>query len=409
VRILRPSPDRVKPACPHAGVCGGCDFLHAASAAQPRLHLDMLADLFRRAGGRTLPPGTAIDSGNPWHYRNRARIARVETRGGPLCGFREREGRRVVDIDACPILHPALSEIFGTLRDRDSELAQAISGSFNQIERFVAGRDAAQHRDGIEEIPLFAGDAHPGPNVDSAQRAAANPNSAQDFAHSAPNSAQRLPFTADLPAFDSVAIGPDAPCRLRVLDRTFLFDTRTFFQSNAEMAARLVQWLLADRTGAKAIDLFSGVGFFAAFLESRYKQVWAVERDEACLRWARRNLAPTTKFLNLPAEDFDLPPEARDPDLVIVDPPREGLPPGVAEAIAAWRPAELCYVSCNPATFVRDLRLLEAAGYQLTELRGFLFYPQTSHLELAARFKPTSQNPSPLARQNPPPAPVPPG
>jgi 23S rRNA (uracil1939-C5)-methyltransferase len=175
-----------------------------------------------------------------------------------------------------------------------------------------------------------------------------------------------------------------------VLGKAIRFDLRCFFQSNLEMLERLVPWSLDGLAGGTAMDLYCGAGLFGAFLADRFRRVVAVEENPAALAWARRNI-PGEGHLFLEGRLEDLAAAGRlggagsPPEAVVVDPPRPGLDPAVRAWLAAARPPRLVYVSCNPVTLARDLKDLLAAGYRLDALRLFDFYPQTAHVEAAAR------------------------
>jgi 23S rRNA (uracil1939-C5)-methyltransferase len=158
-------------------------------------------------------------------------------------------------------------------------------------------------------------------------------------------------------------------------------DDSVFFQSNLLLLPRLIDAVkTAAGTGETLIDLFSGVGLFGAFLRGNFERVIAVERDPNCVRFARQNLGNKAEFVSAPAEEWIGSAELGHA-VIVVDPPRTGLPAGVVEALIQNKPKKLIYVSCDMATFARDTRLLCAGGYELESLRGFAFYPQTSHLE----------------------------
>ena len=179
-------------------------------------------------------------------------------------------------------------------------------------------------------------------------------------------------------------VGNRAHAFATVRGREYHFDTSLFFQSNLEMLERLLDWLFANagvRGGELAIDLFSGVGLFAAQLEGSFERVVAVEREPGALLWLRDNLSERAEAWTAAAEEWK---SDRRPDLVVVDPPREGLAPTLPKTLAEWNPRELWYVSCDPATWARDAARLEGEGFVLKALRGFDFYPQTPHLELAS-------------------------
>jgi 23S rRNA (uracil1939-C5)-methyltransferase len=331
--LLLPSPDRADPPCPLAGRCGGCDWQHLSRDAQLRHKISLAADALRRVGGVEWP-GLDIEAGKPWGYRNRAQLHAAP--GGRL-GFKARGGAEVVPAAACPVADPAL----------DALLARGI-------------------RPGQEPR---GGGRYP----------------ARYLAWGAGGKGALAPETGS---------GGSEPARAEiaaeVLGKVIRFDLRCFFQSNVEMLERLLPWALDGLAGGTAMDLYCGAGLFGAFLADRFRRVVAVEENPAALEWARRNIPGDGHlFLEGRLEDLAaaglLDGAGAAPEAVVVDPPRPGLDPAVRAWLAAARPPRLVYVSCNPVTLARDLKDLLASGYRLDALRLFDFYPQTAHVEAAAR------------------------
>ena len=134
------------------------------------------------------------------------------------------------------------------------------------------------------------------------------------------------------------------------------------------------------------IDLFSGVGFFAAMLLDKFKRVTTVEREEKCLQHAEVNLSASrdnkVENVSAPAEEWLARNVMDIPATLIVDPPRTGLPKEALDAIANSSVNRLIYVSCHPVTLARDTALLAEKGFKIRRAEAFAFYPQTPHLEM---------------------------
>lgn len=320
--ILEAHPQRVKPRCPLFGRCGGCSMQHAAFDLQLEMLEAAVRDTFRRFTKTELPAGFKITYGEPWHYRNRARVVR----GKNGFGFRETASHRVIEFRTCAVLVPALGEF---LR---SETAKGLRAG--ELEVFENGRG---------EVAYF----HEGMNP----RAFA--------AHS--------------------------ETLVKICGTEISTDAAVFFQSNLGLLPRLVESVKAAAgSGPFLIDLFSGVGFFASILQGSFERVVAVERDRHCLRHAARNLKGSAEFVAEPAEEWLLGNVVSPGATLIVDPPRTGLPKPAAEAICNSALSKLVYVSCDPVTLSRDAKLLLGAGFKLLSAEAFAFYPQTPHLEMLA-------------------------
>jgi tRNA/tmRNA/rRNA uracil-C5-methylase (TrmA/RlmC/RlmD family) len=143
------------------------------------------------------------------------------------------------------------------------------------------------------------------------------------------------------------------------------------------------------KEGEHVTDLFSGVGLFSVPLGKAVGpggKVTAVESSPYAVRDARQN---GEGLRNIKVREWSVSPRAvndsvGDDDLVVLDPPRGGLAKGVAEALIRRRPRRLVYVSCDAATFARDLKAFRAGGYEIGEFAAFDLFPMTEHVELVA-------------------------
>jgi 23S rRNA (uracil1939-C5)-methyltransferase len=362
VEILVPSPDRVVPPCPVFGRCGGCDWQHMGYPAQLRHKVAMVQDALRRTGGLEWP-GLEIDGGKPWRYRNRVQIHRGPSGQG---GFLARTSHAIVPVSTCPVSHEAFDGLFPPQAPAPASKADAPNGR----EDFRARRWSAW--------------AHPLPDGNTFL-ISEEPGATGPGLILSPDGS-RAPAPEYLgPRVD----GTGGSIEARILGRPIRFDLRCFFQSNLEMAERLVPYALEGLSGREALDLYCGVGLFGAFLKDSFENVLAVEENPISLEYALGNIGATHHFIRGRVED--LLREERGylasckPDAIVVDPPRDGLDAAVKEFLIAKRPGKLVYVSCNPVTLARDLKTLLANGFGLDALRLFDFYPQTAHVEAVAR------------------------
>lgn len=175
-----------------------------------------------------------------------------------------------------------------------------------------------------------------------------------------------------------------------------------FIQNNPEQNKRLVQLVLqlANLTGSeKVLDLYCGGGNFTVPLAKLARIVWGVELDRQALEGARRLVAAQSKnekygqvrFFEGETERWlkQFKTEFFEPDLVVTNPPRAGMESG-ASALVALKPSKIIYVSCNPQTFAKDLRIFLKAGYTLKICQPLDMFPQTTHIELVAVFSRTT-------------------
>lgn len=325
VELLEPGRGRREPPCPHFGRCGGCDLQHLEDAVQLRLKSEAVLETIARISGLTLPPPRAIFAGDPWAYRTRTQVhtKRVEG-GGAVVGYHARASRELVVVERCPVLVPALEREVVTLGRR--------------LPPSVPSR-----------IDLAAGDG---------------------------NQISIAPLIEGL---------PHGELARRVAGFDFAFDARCFFQGHARLAGALVDTVVGEARGERAIDLYGGVGLFALPLAKRYAQVTLVEGDRIASRYARRN-ARANRIGNVEvvaqAVESWVPAGLPDGiDRVVVDPPRDGLSTSVRALLAGRAPRRLTYVSCHPAALGRDLKTL-AEAFAIESLTLLDLFPQTGHMEV---------------------------
>ena len=177
------------------------------------------------------------------------------------------------------------------------------------------------------------------------------------------------------------AIG-NGELRYRVADHEFRVSAGSFFQTNRFLVDELSRVAVGENKGRAALDLYAGVGLFTQPLSLRFDEVLAVEASPNSLADLHTNAARNVKPIRATTETFltERGPKLA-PDFVIVDPPRAGLGEKTARALGRMSVPRVTYVSCDPATLARDLRLLLESGFKVTQAHLFDLFPQTAHLE----------------------------
>lgn len=370
--VLEPSPHRVEPPCPYFREhdCGGCEWQHIAYPAQLVTYKDGIARGLLHDAGVDHPPAGAHGMDAPWQYRHSAAIAL-----GQGAGFRKRRRQAVIAVHDCPISHPAISRLLATLNDwHDAGIYPDLRGKVWIEVKVVGTADAPLLQcviGGIGGMDLPARpELHP-----LADRLAALPDVVV-VAYKHPSGATR-PYHG--PGASIVMVGGEP----------YVLPAGSFFQTNLALVPRLIARILSlvalDATHTAA-DIYCGAGLFTMPLARRAGRVIAIEVDPAAIAaaqetahlWGLTNIETVAR----PAEKaMDLLPDL---ELALVDPPRSGLDARVSAAIIAKRPRQFVYVSCNPVTLARDLRLFTDAGYVIRTLELYDFFPQTSHVETLA-------------------------
>jgi 23S rRNA (uracil1939-C5)-methyltransferase len=377
--IVRAAPQRIAPACPHFGACGGCCYQHTDYATQLAFKQAILRETLER-GGVAVPAEIAVLAGEPWQYRNRIRLA-FDAAGNP--GYRGRRSHAVVPLRECPIAAPLLVEAalaFGQIARgfapalRPTEIALFCDAAESALLATVFTERPPKMRFELlaqamrERIPALAGAELVVEGRDGAL---------------VPAGQQRTLAQWGAASFSYRAAGFD-----------YRVDHGAFFQVNRWLVDALVERVTAGHKGKLAWDLFAGVGLFARQLAARFEHVVAVESAPSATQALTANLkgtagcpvrGETLNFLHIQASHRANGTAA--PDLIVLDPPRSGLGAESCALLAAIAAPSLVYVSCDPATLARDLRALIASGYAIQSITLADLFPQTFHLETVVQLR----------------------
>ena len=373
VEVLRASPDRVEPRCPHArpGGCGGCDWQHADLAAQRRIKAEVVRDQLRRIAGIDreviAEPVAGDDGGLGWRTR-----VRFSVNPGGTAGLLAHRSHEVVEVGDCPIAHP---------------LVRA---------RAVTGRNWAPARSVEAMVSPAAGEraliVAPAPRPGGPGAAGAGLAGAADTVLAAGRGGRLTTLSGR------------GSLRQRAAGRWWRVSAGAFWQVHpgaADALSAAVLGVLRPRPGEVALDLFCGAGLFAGALAAAVGpdgMVIAVDSDRAAVRDARHNLRGTPWARVRAADAAEAlarggwPPAA----LAVLDPPRTGVPRTVIDRLLApgGGPGQrgslrmVAYVSCDPATLARDVAVFAGHGWRLDGLRAFDIFPMTHHVECLAALTP---------------------
>jgi 23S rRNA (uracil1939-C5)-methyltransferase len=360
-QILEPSANRVIPRCEYFEKCGGCELQHLDAQAQLQWKQHQLQSLFARAGlepKQWMPPLHA----DVWNYRRRTRLAVVyEKRGRVAVGFREKSSKRVVDIGHCMVLDERLNQLMPELK--------ALAINFKNK--------------GLGEIELSAGDTQLA--VCLSLKSALNPKDIVAIK-------ARLPETQTwqkLPGKVLEQVSGEGGLKTQLFGGMQMeFQPGQFIQINSAlnraMLEQAINWV-DPQPNQKMLDLFCGSGNFSLAFAPQVKSVLGAEGlDDLCkqgeqnallnelpnLEFETVNLFESGQYARLGKDSFDI---------VVLDPPR----PGAAELmpwLSTLGPEKILYVSCHPATMVRDIQMLSGV-YQVEKVGAMNMFPHTTHLE----------------------------
>lgn len=346
LEVLVSSPHRVTPRCQHFGVCGGCHYQHIAYEQQLVIKRKILQDQLQRIGGLENPRIEKMTP-SPVEYNYRNQIQFHISRDKKL-GFIRANKKGIIEISECHLPQNTLNDLWPLMEIEPDSGVSTIAlrlGVDDDILVILASEDLLNAEFNVQSLPV-------------------------SVAHVSPGNVQIL--------------AGSAYTVMQVKKRNFRASAGSFFQVNTAMAEKMVNLIeenIPEGTRV-ALELYSGVGFFSAFLAKQVEKLIAIESSES---------AGEDFVVNL--NDYDnvdlyqgqveeiLPMLDVHPDIILADPPRTGLSTDVLERIISLAPKLILYISCDPATLARDSRTLVEGGYSSKKFIPLDFFCQTYHIE----------------------------
>ncbi len=344
VRMLEPSPLRTDPFCPYYGECGGCQYQHIRYPEQLKIKQEIFVDQTRRLGRLPdLPSPQVVGS-----EAKRTRM-RLHLRNGEI-GFYRARSHTLCPIEECGIASPQVNAVL------------------QEIQRFLK-RDRKAFNGTVTILASPSG---------ALVAAALARGEAQDLYGSLTHAVQGCTF---LEQERRIVLGePYLPVSVQGL--TLYAPPDAFTQVNPEINEILVGGICEFMQGSdRVMDLYCGCGNITLPLSRVCGHVVGIEWDRPSIEAARHS-ASEAGISNASFFEADaLKAEMQDADGMVLDPPRSGLPAALIRNITNQRPMKIAYVSCNPSTLVRDLRLFVESGYRVISIRLLDMFPHTYHIE----------------------------
>lgn len=374
--------NRVTPACARYEDCGGCQIMHLSYAAQLARKTQLVKDALKHIGA--LPDAVvlpAIASPEPFHYRNKIQLPVAKADGAVVTGFYRRGSHDIVPYDRCMAHHPSMEETVLRIRT----LLQS-----SQVEPYneASGKGTLRHfiiranGKGEQLIGL----------VTTGRQNAAVSFLAKEIQRSIENVVGVLESinkkAQNVILGDKTILLAGTAFLLEELEGlTFKISLPSFFQVNLNTAKLLYRTALSFAeidNNSRVLDAYCGIGTMSLMAATLAKHVIGTECVPQAVRDAQEN-ARLNKLSNAKfvvgkvEENVHL---FKDIDIALINPPRKGLDSRVTDAIDEFGPKRLVYVSCNPATLARDVRLLKS--YKLLKVQPVDMFPQTMHVESVA-------------------------
>jgi 23S rRNA (uracil1939-C5)-methyltransferase len=355
IEVLEPSPQRFPARCPHFTQCGGCHYQHMNYSAQLGAKSAILCDQLKRIGYLSnIPPVEIVASPEPWNYRNHIQFHL--SADGKL-GFKKNHSNQTLAIRECHLPDPAINQVWPQV----------------DIEP-LPGLERISLRSGSDEDLMLILESTDSPPLDF---------SIEDLA---------ISMIHQTPLGSLVLAGSDH-IFIEVLGRRFQVSAGSFFQVNSFLVNTMAERILSSlplEGAVEVLDVYCGVGLFSATLAPKVERVVGIEiSQDACTDFAINLDEFEHVSLYEDSAEAVLSKMRFHPDVMVVDPPRQGLGAKTLEGILAQEASHLVYVSCDPATLARDARQLVSGGYKLVKLALVDMFPQTFHIESISNWERT--------------------
>lgn len=394
VEIVKPSEDRIEPVCPVARQCGGCSLQQMGYNAQLHYKAAQIKDNLERIGGLTREHIEAsfegiIGADEPFYYRNKVQFPVRDDQGQIRIGFYAKHSHRIVETKRCYIQDIYNEQIVEVLRNF-------------MVDYGVSAYNEQTHGGLIRHLVIR------------------NTSDRRKFQVTVVINGQKLPHEEDLidamkqlDKVENLNLNINTERTNVIMGRkmktlygdTYLVDhiedieyqisPLSFYQVNPEQTTKLYKKALeyAHLTGTERVyDLYCGIGTISLFLAQQAKEVHGVEIIPQAIEDARDNAGLNkmdNAFFHVGKSEEVMPrlykEEGIKADVVVVDPPRKGCEASLIETIGTMAPDRVVYVSCDPATLARDVKLFDELGYKVDKVTGVDMFPMTTHVETCVR------------------------
>lgn len=383
------SPERVEPPCPVYDRCGGCQLQHLSYEGQLKAKQKQVQDVMARIGKLPhVPVYPTLGMEEPWRYRNKSQVPIGISEGRVITGFYAKRSHEIVDVNQCIIQEQVSDQVMQLVKEKANELG-------------ILPYDELRHKGVLRHVVIRYGRTSGEVMVVLVTRSSHVPHLAElvdaikenitglaSIVHNINNQKTNVIMGNQ----STVLWGRDVIYD-SIGDIRFAISARSFYQINPVQTEVLYQTALeyAELTGEESVvDAYCGIGTISLFLAQKAKKVYGVEIVEQAIEDAKTN----AELNGIRNAEFEAGPaevviprwhkEGKKADVIVVDPPRKGCDEALLTTILEMKPKRVVYVSCNPGTLARDLRMLEDGGYRTKKVQPVDMFPQTSHVEAVA-------------------------
>ncbi|MEO0232073.1 MAG: 23S rRNA (uracil(1939)-C(5))-methyltransferase RlmD [candidate division WOR-3 bacterium] len=385
-KFLRVHEKRKEPPCPYFGECGSCHIQMASYKLQLELKEEILRDILKEIGSfENLPIEKIEPSSSELFYRVKAQLPLKRIKGKIYMGFYKPNSHYIVDIDECIIHKKKISDLIKKIKEILQEERISVYDENKKMGRLkycVIRSDLEEKNLLIIFVTYLKGFS----KLLAKKIYEIDKENIKGIVENYNPAEGNKIFGEETKSL----IGDDHLFQ-KIDKNIFRVSATSFFQLNPETAKKMLDFIISkmDRYDI-GIDAFSGVGFFSIPLSEKFKKLISIEIDKSSYKDLLRNIK-INDSLNVEAINADAGKYLKEIDkanLIIFDPPRKGLDEEIFKNIKRILPEKIIYVSCNPKSFVRDLKIFyEEIGYDIEILKPFDFFPQTYHIEICAFLK----------------------
>lgn len=393
LEVKESSDERVEPPCNVFYQCGGCQLQHMSYAMQLKMKENQVKNVMKKiAHLEHVPVHPTLGMEDPWRYRNKVQIPVGEKDGELITGFYRMRSHEIIDdMETCVIQDE--------LNDRSVHAVRRIANRLG-----IKAYDEKTDRGVLRHIMVRTGRETNETMIVLITRTEKLPHK-EEFIRE---------LTETFPHVKSIVHNINNKRTNVILGRKtkviwgeeYIYDTigdirfaisaKSFYQVNPQQTTKLyekaLEYAKIDENDV-VIDAYCGIGTISLFLAQKAKKVYGVEVVPEAIEDAKINAKlngiTNTEFVVGEAEKV-MPKwkeQGMRPDVIVIDPPRKGCDPDFLQAMIEMEPKRIVYVSCNPSTLARDLRILEDGGYSAKEVQPVDMFPQTSHIEAVCRLE----------------------
>lgn len=389
IRLDKTVPERMVPSCSVYDECGGCQLQHMTYEGQLKMKYNQVRNVMDRiAKLPDVPVHPVLGMEEPWRYRNKAQVPVGMNGGRIVAGFYKKRSHEIIDMTECLIQHEQSDELIQKVKDvcaangvmpYDEQRHKGVLRHVMARIGYTTGEMMAVLVTRTVELPnqeaIIQGIRDAVPGITSIVQ-----NVNPDKTNVIFGNQTRTLWGEDV-IYDLIG------------DVKFAISACSFYQVNPVQTEVLYKKALeyVGLSGDEVvIDAYCGIGTISLFLAKKAKEVYGVEIVPQAIEDAKKNAElndiTNAQFKAGKAEEV-IPAWHKQgirPDVIVVDPPRKGCDDALLQTILEMKPKKVVYVSCNPGTLARDLRVLEDGGYKTREVQPVDMFPQTVHVEAVA-------------------------